>query len=104
MTGKVKHNITAIVYDRKGRIVSMGKNSYFKTHPLQAKYAQEVGLEEKIFLHAEVDALVKLKDWKRAHKIVITRFGKTGEPLLAKPCKVCEHAIRLAGIEHIEHT
>lgn len=99
-----RHNITAIVYDRKGRIISMGKNSYVKTHPLQAKFAKSVGLEEKIYLHAEIDALVRLKNWEHAHKIVVTRFGKAGKPLLAKPCPVCQQAIKSAGIRVIEHT
>lgn len=99
-----QHNITAIVYDKKGRIISIGKNSYVKTHPLQAKYAHEVGLGEKVFLHAEVDALVRLRDWSRAHKIVVTRYNKNGEPVLARPCKVCQHAIKMAGIRHVEHT
>lgn len=100
----VKQNITAIVYDKKGRIISVGRNSYVKTHPFQAKIAAEVGLEHKIYLHAEVDALVKLKDWNKAHKIVVTRFGKAGEPLLAKPCAVCQRVIEMAGIVEVEHT
>ena len=99
-----RQNVTALIYDRKGRIISMGKNSYVKTHPLQAKYANEVGLEHKIFLHAEIDALVRLKDWTRAHRMVITRIGKRGDELLAKPCPVCERAIKSAGITEIEHT
>jgi tRNA(Arg) A34 adenosine deaminase TadA len=97
-------NITAIVYDRKGKIISVGKNSYIKTHPLQAKIANSVGLEHKIYLHAEISALVKLKDWARAHRIVVTRVGRQGEPLLAKPCAVCQRAIEMAGIEIVEHT
>ena len=100
----VRQNLTAIIYDRKGRVISMGKNSYIKTHPLQAKLANEVGLRDKIFLHAEIDALVKLKNWDKAHKIVITRTGKNGDLLLAKPCPVCERAIKLAGIKEIQHT
>ena len=104
MARKVEQNITAIVYDKKGRIISMGKNSYVKTHPLQARIAHQVGLSDKIYLHAEVDALVRLKDWSKAHKIVVTRFGKTGEPLLAKPCPVCQRAIEMAGIHVVEHT
>lgn len=99
-----KHNITAILYDRKGKILSIGKNSYVKTHPLQAKSAQAVGEDYKIFLHAEVDALVRAKDWGKAHKLVITRFTKDGKPALAKPCKICQHAINMAGIKYVEHT
>lgn len=99
-----RYNITAIVYDKRGRIVSMGKNSYVKTHPLQARLAKQAGLDEKIFLHAEVDALVKLKDWDRAHRMVVTRIGRSGKPLNAKPCPVCQKAIKLAGINYVEHT
>jgi deoxycytidylate deaminase len=99
-----KQNITAILYDKRGKILSIGKNSYIKTHPLQAKSAQAVGEGYKIFLHAEIDALVKAKTWDKAHKLVITRFTKDGEPAMAKPCKVCQHAINLAGIKLVEHT
>lgn len=99
-----KQNITAILYDKKGRILSIGKNSYIKTHPLQAKSAHAVGEDYKIFLHAEIDALVKAKNWDKAHKLVITRFTKDGAPALAKPCKICQHAIKMAGIKYVEHT
>jgi len=37
-----RQNITAIVYDRKGRVLAVGKNSYTKTHPVQAKFAQKI--------------------------------------------------------------
>ena len=100
----VRQNITAIIYDKKGRVISMGKNSYIKTHPLQAKLANEVGLSDKIYLHAEIDALVRLKNWDKAYKMVVTRTGKNGDLLLAKPCPVCERAINLAGIKEIQHT
>ena len=99
-----KQDITAILYDKKGRILSVGRNSYVKTHPFQAKSAQAVGEEHKIYLHAEIDALVKAKTWEKAHKLVITRFSRDGKPALAKPCKVCQHALKLAGIKHIQHT
>lgn len=97
-------NITAFAYDRKGRLLSVGRNSYVKTHPLQAKAAKEVGEGYKIYLHAEVAALVKIKNWHKVHKIVVTRYGKNGEPMLAKPCKVCQRVINMAGVEKVEHT
>jgi len=99
-----KHAVTALVYDKKGRLLSMGRNSYVKTHPIMAKMAEHVGEHYKIFLHAEVDALIKVKDWTKAHKLVITRFNKQGEPVLAKPCKVCQHMINMASIKEVEHT
>jgi len=97
-------NVTAFAYDRKGRLLSMGRNSYVKTHPLQARAAREVGEHYKIFLHAEVAALVKVKDWSRVHRLVVTRYNKDGVPVIAKPCRVCQRVINLAGIEQVEHT
>lgn len=97
-------HMTAIIYDKRGRPISIGQNSYLKTHPIQAKAAMKVGLPEKQYLHAEIDALIRLKDWKKADKIVITRYTKDGKPGYAKPCKVCEHMLALAGITKIEHT
>ena len=99
-----QHNITAFVYDKRGQLLTVGRNSYTKTHPLQAKMSALEGQHHKIFLHAEVDSLVKLKDWGRAHRMVITRFTKDGEPAMAKPCGACQRVIKLAGIKHIEHT
>lgn len=97
-------NITAFAYDRKGRILSIGRNSYVKTHPLQARAAKEVGEDYKIYLHAEVAALVKIKNWQKINKLVVTRYNKNGEPMLAKPCRVCQRVIKIAGIGTVEHT
>ncbi len=99
-----KQKLTAIIYDRKGRILSIGKNSYLKTHPLQAKYASKVGEDYKIFLHAEIAAIVRCDDLTKAHKIVIMRFDRSGNPKLAKPCNICKSAIEEAGIKLVEHT
>lgn len=96
--------LTAIVYDKRGRILSIGKNSYVKTHPLQALHAKAVGEEHKIYMHAEVNALVKLKYTDKPHKIVVTRFDHRGRTLDAKPCKICARVINSYGIKHIEHT
>jgi tRNA(Arg) A34 adenosine deaminase TadA len=99
-----RQNITAMIYDRKGNIISIGKNSYIKTHPLQAKIAKKVGLSQKVFLHAEIAALCRLKDWSKAHRIVVTRFTADGQPANAAPCPICQEALRLAGIKVIDHT
>lgn len=99
-----KHDLTAIIYDKRGRVLSIGKNNYVKTHPIQAKHANKVGLPEKTFLHAEVSAIIKCKDLSKAHKISIFRFNLDGTPALAKPCPVCMSAIQAAGIKTIVHT
>jgi deoxycytidylate deaminase len=102
---KEVQNITAFVYDRRGRLLSVGRNSYVKTHPLQAKAARATGAnEKKIFQHAEVNALVKIKDWSKAHKIVVQRVSPSGKFLNAKPCQCCQWVIDQTGIKVVEHT
>lgn len=101
---KTRFDITAIIYDKRGRVLSIGKNSYFKTHPLQHHHACKVGLPEKQFLHAEIHAISRCKQLDKAHRISVMRFDSKGKPRNAKPCPVCSSAIRAAGIEIVEHT
>lgn len=101
---KQRFDMTAIIYDKRGRALSVGKNSYVKTHPLQAKHACMVGLPDKQFLHAEIHAISRCKQLHRAHRIVVMRFDSVGKPKNAKPCPVCESAIKAAGIKIVEHT
>lgn len=101
---RAKFDITAIIYDKRGRILAVGKNSYVKTHPLQHHHAHKVGLPEKQFLHAEIHAISRCKKLHKAHKISVMRFDASGKPRVAKPCPVCESAIRAAGIKLVEHT
>lgn len=97
-------HITAVIYDKKGRVLSLGKNSYVKTHPKQARHAHKVGLPEKIFLHAEMDAIIRCRDLSRAYRILVTRVTRKGEYGNAKPCPVCQSAIKEAGISQVEWT
>lgn len=99
-----KFDIKATIYDKKGRILSEGQNSYWKSHPLQGKLAKAAGRPEAIYLHAEIAALIKIKDWRKAHKIKVERYDVHGSPLIAKPCPICQAALLKAGIEVIEHT
>lgn len=99
---RLRQELVATVYDKRGRILARCKNSYTKTHTKQAHYANMVDLPEKVFLHAEIAALIKARG--KGHKIKIERYGKNGDPLLAKPCKICELAIREAGIHFVEYT
>ena len=99
-----KHELTAIISDKKGRVLSIGKNSYRKTHPIMAHYAEQAGEPYKVFLHAEVAAIIKCKDIDKAYSISIFREGRSGNPLNAKPCPICMSAIKSTPIKIIEHT
>ena len=97
-----KHIVKASVFDRKGKIISEAYNSYTKTHPVQYNYAKQCGEPYKIYLHAEIAAIIKAKG--KGYKIIVERFNDEGVPLLAKPCHICMLAIKEAGIKRIEYT
>lgn len=99
-----RHALTAIIYDKKGRVLSIGKNSYTKTHPKMYRLGKITGKPENIFLHAEIHAIIKCRNLRKAHKIFIARHDKKGNPRLAKPCEICQGAIKEAGIKVIEYT
>lgn len=103
MTTHKRFHITATVYDKRGRILSIGENSYEKTHPRMKILSDKCNIPHKNFLHAEISALVKVKSGE-PYKIKIERYGKTGNPLNAKPCPICELAIKESGISVIEYT
>lgn len=100
----IRQDITAIIYDKKGRVLSIGKNSYTKTHTLQHHHANKVGLIGKDYQHAEVAAIVKCKDLSKAYSIHVTRVKGDGSYGLAKPCPICLSAISTTPIKIITHT
>ena len=104
MAGKQQQSVHAFVYDKRGRLLSSGANSYEKTHTLMYKAGASVGKPGAIYLHAEVAALIKIKDWSKAHRIFVTRYTKDGKPALAKPCAICQSIIERTGIKLIEYT
>jgi len=101
---KKRFSVSAIIYDKRGRVLSVGQNSYVKTHPLQAEHAKRAGEPNKVFLHAEIHAIVKCRDLTKAHKIAVFRYKEDGSPAEARPCPVCREAIKKSGIKIIEHT
>lgn len=101
---KRRFEVTAYIYDKRGRVLSIGKNSYVKTHPLQIAHAQQVGLPEKCFLHAEIHAIALCKQLHKAHSMFIARYDANLNPRCAKPCKVCQSAIAATPIRLVDYT
>lgn len=87
---------------KKSKVVATAVNLEKKSHPLQAKFAKRVGLCEKIYLHAEVSALIKARE--DADTIVVARVDKQGKLRNSKPCPICSFALEQAGITNIYYT
>lgn len=99
----MKHNITAYCYNKRGHLVSVGHNSYTKSHPLQAYFAKKVGHPNKIYLHAEIAALIQAgtMETNQVHEISIVRLNKKGTFQPSKPCPICMEAIKAFGVKHV---
>jgi len=96
--------VYAVITDKRGRIIAEGKNNYVKSHPLQAYYAKMVDNENAIYLHAEIQAMVKC-DSNNAHKMYVARVSRQGHPMPARPCKICQTAIEdLNIVQSVEYT
>tara|TARA_X000000950_G_scaffold283458_1_gene384329 strand:+ start:2671 stop:3063 length:393 start_codon:yes stop_codon:yes gene_type:complete len=89
---------------KKNRVIATAVNLETKTHPIQALWAEKVGRPEKIFLHAELSALIKAKE--KADKIIVARLGGLNytELRMSKPCPVCSAYLHDCGVEHIYYS
>ncbi len=99
-----KHTLTAIIRDKRGRILAIGRNSYEKTHPLMAKASKATQSAHRTYLHAEVAALLKVKDWEKAFSMEVFRYTKDNKPALAKPCACCQWVLAQTPIKKVWFT
>lgn len=104
MGKKVFHNLTAILKDKKGNILSIGKNSYFKTHPLMYKLNKKIGIHNpfKVYIHAEIDAIIRCQDISKAYSLEVYRISKN-KYLSSKPCILCMTGIKTTPIRYITY-
>lgn len=99
-----RHNIGAVLVSKNWDIIGVGANVK-KTHPLQAELAAKVGLEHKIFLHAELQCLINAKRRDlRGSRLFIYREFVNGGTALARPCPICMEGIKLFGVKEIYYT
>ena len=99
-----KHLIQATIYNKQGMVLTQAINNYGRSHPVQARFADVAGEPERIYLHAEIAALVKLRKGMKPYKIFIQRIRKDGTTALAAPCPVCVAALKHWGISNVEYT
>lgn len=93
---KKRYLIKAETFSASGKKLSEAYNNYSKTHPIQAHFAVLAGQPARVYLHAEILAIIRAAD-KPIHTIRITNLsGK-----LSNPCPVCMKAISAYGISRI---
>ena len=98
-----KFHVTAIVVDKRYRILSVGWNSYVKTHPMQARLAKVCGNSRKIYLHAEIASLVRCR--VKPYAMIVCRIAnRDGNTALARPCDICTLALKKAEVKEIWYT
>ena len=95
-SNKKKYTVFCAALNINGDIISVGTNSYTKTHPMQKKLAQKCGNSNREYLHAEVAALVKCR--KQVCSLVVVRMTRTGIVRMARPCPICFQAMKEAGV------
>ena len=93
---KKRYQILAKCYDSKNHLLSSAQNNYSKTHPVQAHFAHLANQSARIYLHAEILAILRAGD-KKIHTITIQNLNGT----LSNPCPVCMKAIQAYGIKRV---
>lgn len=99
----MRYVVKATVYDRRGRKIATAHNNYVKTHPVQAHFAEKAGKPVCTFLHAEIAALLRCKD-NTPYRLYVERYRKDGSPAMAKPCSICDQAIKAWGVKEVTYT
>jgi len=98
-----QQRVSCLIVDKRDRILTFGVNDYLTTHPYQKKLSQQLGLDEqRVYLHAETLACLRLRPHMRPWKAVICRVGRTGDLLPSCPCLSCKEALRQHKIQVIE--
>jgi deoxycytidylate deaminase len=101
-----KQKIVAFVLNQKGHVLTVGWNSYIKTHPKQKEASILFGEVHKQYLHAEVCALTRLnkKQLGKQSAIVIIRLDSKNNLLPSCPCRICASVIHTYNIKTIIHS
>ena len=86
----------------KGNKIVSSATNLGRTHPIQAEYAWRAGYPNKLWLHAEIRALIQANE--EADTAFVARVNRRGETRNAKPCSVCMSALLDTEIKHLYFT
>lgn len=96
MASNAPKKMSAILLDKRNRVISVGLNSYEITHTQQfyaavtaSKKFNNPSLSKKLYLHAELNCIIKAR--KPGSKLVICRIGGHGGEELRNSfcCPIC---------------
>jgi deoxycytidylate deaminase len=93
---RMKHGAVVV---RGGSVISVGINKN-RNHPTVVSSEH---IKTHCSVHAEIDALRKVKNAKGA-TIYVARVNRKGQDRLSRPCDRCHDAIRDAGIRKVVYT
>lgn len=101
------HKLVAGIFDKKGRIVSLGHNSHWKTHPQAPKVDKwklngSLGVYQCV--HAELHAILQAEKNEynpRKCSIFVYRKGKDGKDRHSEPCQNCKTLIDFKKIGNV---
>lgn len=94
---KNKHGAVIV---RGGSILSLGINK-MKNHP---DIIPESLVKDVCHVHAEIDAIKKVKSELKGATIYVARVNSFGNGLLSRPCERCYEVIISSGINKIVYT
>lgn len=97
-----KQKIGCIITNKKNEVLSKG-TILLKTHPIQFYYGVLNNKPKKIYMHAEINAIVKLNRNSNPYHIYVIRRNNH-KLQLAKPCDICMSAILNTNIKYIFHS
>ena len=93
---KYCHQLGAVIA-KKNKVMSVGFNNPYKTHPRSNNRFKTI--------HAELDAILGLaKEDLVGSTIYVYREHKDGSPANSKPCQYCQMLIKQAGIKKVCYT
>lgn len=93
------HTFHIAAYTKIGNSYVVGINSNRSSTKFLRKYPDGTISGH---LHAEMDLLRQLKNIP-SH-ITVVRVNKNGELTMAKPCKYCQHFLKLYGVRSVTFT
>lgn len=84
---------------KRKRIISIGKNKPYKTHPMTIKH-REFGT-----VHAELDCMIGInRDIIDGSTIYLYRETSDKKLAMSKPCPMCENELITNGVKKVFYT